>query len=317
MYLVWRLDAELPSRLLNREVVRPRRPPHRHPRPAGRRGRRSSASTRARTTRTGNVTARTCEREEKFRDHGLEFFEVVGGRPTPAVSSSSTRMRNARARAKFLPPESRAWTARALHPGDRGPRPCTSTSSALAAPTGSGVPDQPEYRALSCGIEASRPLECTGLRGRASGDRREELGGAGEDDVEGGACRWPTRPRSPAGRTTTMPSNSRPLVSRPVSTTIRSSPDGRDRGVDGGAGAGGVGGELGPGRQPGVDLGAAGDRDHDADGAGDLAGDSATASRVAASRSATPVTSRGSTPVERTAVGRSASRPTRWAYAAA
>lgn len=48
-------------------------------------------------------------REERFRDHGLEFFELVGGdiaRRQVAV----TRMLNARRRAKFLPPESCAWT---------------------------------------------------------------------------------------------------------------------------------------------------------------------------------------------------------------
>ena len=49
------------------------------------------------------------EREERFRDHGLEFFELVGGdiaRRHVAVN----RMLGARRRAKFLPPESRAWT---------------------------------------------------------------------------------------------------------------------------------------------------------------------------------------------------------------
>jgi hypothetical protein len=48
-------------------------------------------------------------REECFRDHGLEFFELVGGdvaRRHVAVQ----RMVNARRRAKFLPPESCAWT---------------------------------------------------------------------------------------------------------------------------------------------------------------------------------------------------------------
>jgi hypothetical protein len=48
-------------------------------------------------------------REERYRDHGLEYFEVVGGdlRQRHLVV---TRMHNARRRAKFLPPESRAWT---------------------------------------------------------------------------------------------------------------------------------------------------------------------------------------------------------------
>jgi hypothetical protein len=49
------------------------------------------------------------EREERFRDHGLEFFEVVGG-DLARRQLVVDRMRKARARAKFLPPESRAWT---------------------------------------------------------------------------------------------------------------------------------------------------------------------------------------------------------------
>ena len=49
------------------------------------------------------------EREENFRDHGLEFFEVVGG-DLARRQLVVARMRSARARAKFLPAESRAWT---------------------------------------------------------------------------------------------------------------------------------------------------------------------------------------------------------------
>ena len=49
------------------------------------------------------------EREERFRDHGLEFFEIVGG-DLERRSVAVNRMLNARRRAKFLPPESRAWT---------------------------------------------------------------------------------------------------------------------------------------------------------------------------------------------------------------
>jgi hypothetical protein len=48
-------------------------------------------------------------REQRYRDHGLEYFELVGGDLTNR-SLAVSRMRNARARAKFLPPESRAWT---------------------------------------------------------------------------------------------------------------------------------------------------------------------------------------------------------------
>jgi hypothetical protein len=59
----------------------------------------------------GRRHQRDVAREERYRDHGLEYFEVVGGdllnRPMVV-----TRMRNARSRAKFLPPESCAWTLR-------------------------------------------------------------------------------------------------------------------------------------------------------------------------------------------------------------
>lgn len=47
------------------------------------------------------------EREERFRDHGLEYFTVVRG-DSRAVAAS--RMMRTRSRAKFLPPESCAWT---------------------------------------------------------------------------------------------------------------------------------------------------------------------------------------------------------------
>jgi len=46
-------------------------------------------------------------REELFRNHGLEYFEVVRG-DSRAVAAQ--RILDARARAKFLPPESCAWT---------------------------------------------------------------------------------------------------------------------------------------------------------------------------------------------------------------
>ncbi|MEO6509644.1 MAG: hypothetical protein ABIO16_01550 [Nocardioides sp.] len=49
------------------------------------------------------------EREERFRDHGLEYFELVGGDVAHRYAAV-LRMRNARSRAKFLPPESCAWT---------------------------------------------------------------------------------------------------------------------------------------------------------------------------------------------------------------
>jgi hypothetical protein len=49
------------------------------------------------------------DREERFRDHGLEYFELVGGDVAHRYAAAQ-RMHNARARAKFLPPESCAWT---------------------------------------------------------------------------------------------------------------------------------------------------------------------------------------------------------------
>lgn len=48
-------------------------------------------------------------REECFRDHGLEYFELVGG-DVAQRHIAVQRMHNARRRAKFLPPESCAWT---------------------------------------------------------------------------------------------------------------------------------------------------------------------------------------------------------------
>lgn len=121
-----------------------------------------------------------------------------------------------------------------------------------------------------------------------------------------------------SGDTTTMPSNSNPLVSRPVSTTTRSSPDGGNEESCAAA------------RAPGASSASSGqDASQALTSARRAAGTTmptvpatsraipTTASRVADSRSATPVISVGTTPVRRTASGRSASRPTRSAYAAA
>jgi hypothetical protein len=48
-------------------------------------------------------------REQLLRDHGLEYFELVGG-DVAHRQVAVDRMLRARRRAKFLPPESRAWT---------------------------------------------------------------------------------------------------------------------------------------------------------------------------------------------------------------
>jgi hypothetical protein len=120
MYLVWRLDAGFPMPLLNREVFDLDGNligiPDLLDVEAGLIG-----EYQGEDHKDGQRHREDVEREERFRDHGLEFFEVVGGdlrRPQLVVN----RMRNARARAKFLPPESRAWT---VEPPPWHPRPET------------------------------------------------------------------------------------------------------------------------------------------------------------------------------------------------
>jgi hypothetical protein len=120
MYLVWRLDAGFPTPLLNREVFDLDGNligiPDLLDVEAGLIG-----EYQGEDHKDGQRHREDVEREERFRDHGLEFFEVVGGdlrRPQLVVN----RMRNARARAKFLPPESRAWT---VEPPPWHPRPET------------------------------------------------------------------------------------------------------------------------------------------------------------------------------------------------
>ena len=48
-------------------------------------------------------------REERFRDHGLEYFTVVGG-DLRDLGLVARRMLSTRARARFLPPAARAWS---------------------------------------------------------------------------------------------------------------------------------------------------------------------------------------------------------------
>jgi hypothetical protein len=48
------------------------------------------------------------ERAERFRAHDLEYFEVVAGQLYDV--RTATRMRDVRARARFLPPDQRTWT---------------------------------------------------------------------------------------------------------------------------------------------------------------------------------------------------------------
>ncbi len=120
MYLVWRLDAELPMPLLNREVFDLDGNligiPDLLDVEAGLVGEYQGEDHKDGPRHRADV-----ERQERFRDHGLEFFEVVGG-DLPRRRLVVDRMRNARARAKFLPPESRAWT---VEPPPWRPRPET------------------------------------------------------------------------------------------------------------------------------------------------------------------------------------------------
>ena len=108
MYVCWLLDAELPEPVLNREVYdlegRLIGIPDLLDVEAGLAGEYQGADHKSHEQHRHDV-----EREERFRDHGLEFFEVVGGELSRR-SLVVARMLNARRRAKFLPPESRAWT---------------------------------------------------------------------------------------------------------------------------------------------------------------------------------------------------------------
>ena len=121
MYLVWRLDAELPKPLLNREVYDLDGNligiPDLLDVEAGLVG-----EYQGEDHKDGQRHREDVEREEKFRDHGLEFFEVVGGDLAPPSARRRPRCATPVARAKFLPPESRAWT---LEPPPWRPRPET------------------------------------------------------------------------------------------------------------------------------------------------------------------------------------------------
>lgn len=108
MYLVWRLDAGFPMPLLNREVFDLDGNligiPDLLDVEAGLIG-----EYQGEDHKDGARHRKDVEREECFRDHGLEYFELVGGDVAHRYVAAQ-RMRNARSRAKFLPPESCAWT---------------------------------------------------------------------------------------------------------------------------------------------------------------------------------------------------------------
>ena len=108
MRLCWVIDAGLPEPVCNREVFdldgNLIGVPDLFDPVAGLVGEYDGADHKDRARHRRDVA-----REERFRDHGLEYFEVVGGdlRNRGLVVD---RMLNARRRAKFLPPESCAWT---------------------------------------------------------------------------------------------------------------------------------------------------------------------------------------------------------------
>ena len=108
MLLVWKLDADLPEPLCNREVYdldgRLIGIPDLFDPVAGLAG-----EYQGEDHKDGRRHREDVEREERFRDHGIETFEVVGGE-LERRQFIAARMRNARSRAKFLPPESCSWT---------------------------------------------------------------------------------------------------------------------------------------------------------------------------------------------------------------
>jgi hypothetical protein len=108
MLLVWKLDADLPQPLCNRVVYdldgRLIGIPDLFDPVAGLAGEYQGVEHTDPARRRKDA-----EKQERYRDHGIETFEVVGGE-LGRRRFIAARMRKARARAKFLPPESRAWT---------------------------------------------------------------------------------------------------------------------------------------------------------------------------------------------------------------
>ena len=117
MRIIWVLDAELPPPLCNRAVFnrdgRLLGYPDLFDPIAGVVGEYAGADHRDPERHRADVA-----REELFRDHGLEFFTVVG-EDLNVLERVVRRMHAARTRAKFLPPESCAWTLEPP-PGWRG-----------------------------------------------------------------------------------------------------------------------------------------------------------------------------------------------------
>lgn len=118
MHLIWRLDAGLPPVLCNRAVFdldgRLLGYPDLFDPVAGVVGEYDGADHRGAERHSADVV-----REGRFRDHGLEYFTVVGD-DLRDLGRVVGRMNRTRARAKFLPPESCHWTLEPP-PGWTGP----------------------------------------------------------------------------------------------------------------------------------------------------------------------------------------------------
>ncbi len=108
MRLVWILDAELPPPLCNRPVYdlcgRLIGVPDLFDPIAGLVGEYDGGDHRRPARRRRDVA-----REHAFRDHGLEYVSVVAGE-LPHRELVAARIRAARARARFLPPDQRQWS---------------------------------------------------------------------------------------------------------------------------------------------------------------------------------------------------------------
>lgn len=106
MHLIWELVAELPRALANRAVFdldgNLMGIPDLFDPVAGVVGEHNGEHHKEIEQHRSDVS-----REDRFRDHGLEYFTVVRGDNRGTIAE---RMHRTRARAKFLPPESCAWT---------------------------------------------------------------------------------------------------------------------------------------------------------------------------------------------------------------
>jgi len=108
MRLVWILDCGLPAPICNRPVFDLRGNllgiPDLFDPGAGLVGEYDGAHHKGRDRHRRDVA-----REERFRNHGLEYFAIVAGDLT-AGDTAARRMRSARSRSKFLAPAARSWT---------------------------------------------------------------------------------------------------------------------------------------------------------------------------------------------------------------